>query len=76
MDDFVEVGLVDELDDGNMMMSTIEEREILVARVGNNFYSADNRCPHMGKIYRAAHLKELLLLVQDIIVCLILKTAM
>ncbi len=48
MDDFVEVGLVDELDDGNMMMSTIEEREILVARVGNNFYSADNRCPHMG----------------------------
>jgi 3-phenylpropionate/trans-cinnamate dioxygenase ferredoxin subunit len=48
MDDFVDVGLVDELDDGNMMMTTIEGREILVARVGDNFYSADNRCPHMG----------------------------
>jgi len=48
MDDFVEVAMVDELDDGNMMMFSADDHEILVARVGDNYYSADNRCPHMG----------------------------
>jgi len=46
MDDFVEVAMVDELDDGNMMMFSADDHEILVARVGDNYYSADNRCPH------------------------------
>ena len=48
MDDLVEVANVDELDNGNMMMFNIDDREILIARVGDNYYSADNRCPHMG----------------------------
>ena len=48
MNDFVEVAMVDELDDGNMMLFSVDDREILIARVGNNYYSADNRCPHMG----------------------------
>lgn len=48
MGDFVEVARVEELDDGNMIMFSIEEQEVLVARVGDNFYCADNRCPHMG----------------------------
>ncbi|MBZ2164877.1 Rieske (2Fe-2S) protein [Methanobacterium spitsbergense] len=48
MVEFVEVALVDELDDGNMLMSNINGQEILVARVGDNYYGADNRCPHMG----------------------------
>ncbi len=48
MDNYVEVGNVNELDDGNMMMIEIEGREILVARIGEKFYSADNKCPHMG----------------------------
>jgi len=26
----------------------IEGREILLARVGDRYYAADNRCPHMG----------------------------
>lgn len=45
---FVEIATSDELTDGSMKMATIEGREILLARVENNYYSADNRCPHMG----------------------------
>jgi len=45
---FVEVARVDELEEGSMIMFTIEEHELMIARVGNNFYCVDNRCPHMG----------------------------
>ena len=48
MDDFVEIANVNELDDGNMMMLDVKGKEILVARVKDNYYSVDNRCPHMG----------------------------
>ena len=76
-DDLVEVANVDELDNGNMMMFNIDDREILIARVGDNYYSADNRCPHMGgAIYPVENLMGLLLYVQDTIVNLILPTAM
>jgi 3-phenylpropionate/trans-cinnamate dioxygenase ferredoxin subunit len=29
-------------------MVTVEGREILLSKVGDNYYSADNSCPHMG----------------------------
>jgi 3-phenylpropionate/trans-cinnamate dioxygenase ferredoxin component len=45
---FVEIATTDELMDGNMKMTSVSGREILLARVGNNYYSTDNRCPHMG----------------------------
>ena len=48
MDDFIEVGKTDEIPDNSMKMYNVEEREILVAKVGDKFYSADNKCPHMG----------------------------
>lgn len=32
----------------NWMMLYVKGQEILVARVGDNYYSVDNRCPHMG----------------------------
>jgi 3-phenylpropionate/trans-cinnamate dioxygenase ferredoxin subunit len=48
MADFVEIANVGELDDGTMMRLTIKENEILVARVGDKYFCADNRCPHMG----------------------------
>jgi 3-phenylpropionate/trans-cinnamate dioxygenase ferredoxin subunit len=48
MADFVEVANVGELDDSTMIRLTINENEILVARIGDNYYCADNRCPHMG----------------------------
>lgn len=45
---FVEVAKKDELLDGNMKMAEVNGHEILLARVGENYYSAQNRCPHMG----------------------------
>lgn len=45
---FIEIATSDELMDGNMKMAKINGHEILLARVGDNYYSADNRCPHMG----------------------------
>ena len=45
---FVEIATTDELMDGNMKMTSVSGREILLARVGDNYYGADNRCPHMG----------------------------
>lgn len=45
---FVEIATINELADGNMKMAKVSGREILLARVGDNYYSTDNRCPHMG----------------------------
>jgi 3-phenylpropionate/trans-cinnamate dioxygenase ferredoxin component len=48
MSDLVEIATIDELTDGNMKMTTVEGHEIMLARVGDEFYATDNRCPHMG----------------------------
>lgn len=45
---FVEVATTDELRDISMIMAKVNGHEILLARVDDNYYSADNRCPHMG----------------------------
>ncbi|MBA7474922.1 Ferredoxin CarAc [subsurface metagenome] len=47
MSKFVEVGKIAELEDGNMKEIVAEGHEILIARVGDNYYAASNRCPHM-----------------------------
>ena len=48
MSKLVTVGKSGELADGAMKHAPTEKREVLVARVGDNFYVADNRCPHMS----------------------------
>lgn len=45
---FVEMANVDELKDGTMKMVIIDGHEFMLARVGDNYYCTDNRCPHMG----------------------------
>ena len=44
----MEVGKTSELEDGAMREVLAQGREILLARVGDKYYAADNRCPHMG----------------------------
>jgi 3-phenylpropionate/trans-cinnamate dioxygenase ferredoxin component len=44
----VEIGKVGELKPGEMKMFLVRGREILLARVDDNYYAANNRCPHMG----------------------------
>jgi len=44
----VEVGKSGELSEGTMKEVVAEGRKILLAKVGDRYYAADNRCPHMG----------------------------
>jgi 3-phenylpropionate/trans-cinnamate dioxygenase ferredoxin subunit len=47
MSKFIEVSKIEELRSGTMKAVIVEGREILLARVGDNYYATDNRCPHM-----------------------------
>lgn len=44
----MEVGKTGELEDGTMKAVLAQGREILLARVSDKYYAADNRCPHLG----------------------------
>ncbi len=48
MGEFVEVSRVGELTDGVMKAVNAAGREIFLARVGDKYYAANNRCPHLG----------------------------
>ena len=48
MGNLVELGKTSELEDGTMKEVLAQGREILLARVADKYYAADNRCPHMG----------------------------
>jgi len=48
MGDLVEVGKTSELKDVTMKAVSVSGREILLSRVGDKYYAADNHCPHMG----------------------------
>jgi 3-phenylpropionate/trans-cinnamate dioxygenase ferredoxin subunit len=48
MANLAKVGKINELEDGAMKHAPTEKGEVLVARVGDKYYVADNRCPHMG----------------------------
>ena len=47
MGEFVEVLKIDELKSGVMKAVNVEEHEVLLAKVGDEYYAANNRCPHM-----------------------------
>lgn len=44
----VDVGAAGDLAAGTMKAVTVEGRELLLARVGDGYFAADGRCPHMG----------------------------
>jgi len=48
MGDLVQAGKTDELADGTMKEVLVQGRGIIIARIGDEYYAADNRCPHMG----------------------------
>ncbi len=48
MAELVEISKIDELKDGAMKAVSAAGREIILARAGDKYYAADNRCPHMG----------------------------
>jgi 3-phenylpropionate/trans-cinnamate dioxygenase ferredoxin subunit len=48
MSDYKELLKAEDLKNGQMKAYTIGQREVLIARVSDQFYAADNRCPHFG----------------------------
>jgi 3-phenylpropionate/trans-cinnamate dioxygenase ferredoxin subunit len=50
MGNFIPVAKSGELADGTMKEVTVQGRPILLAKVGDRYYAADGRCPHMGGV--------------------------
>jgi 3-phenylpropionate/trans-cinnamate dioxygenase ferredoxin component len=48
MGDFCEIARAGDLADGEMKKAFAGGRELLLARAGGRYYSADNRCPHLN----------------------------
>ncbi len=46
--DFVNVASVDDVPEGKMKMITVNDKEILIAKVEGNFYAIGNKCTHRG----------------------------
>jgi len=45
---WVDVGAAVEFGEGTMRAVTVEGSELLVVRLGDTYYAAAGRCPHMG----------------------------
>jgi 3-phenylpropionate/trans-cinnamate dioxygenase ferredoxin component len=48
MANYIKAGAVNDLKDGEKRMVTLEGHEIMLARVGGNYYAIANRCAHLG----------------------------
>ena len=48
MSEWVAAGKSSELADGGMKVVDVRGHQILLARAGEQYLAADNRCPHMG----------------------------
>lgn len=48
MSKFIQLGKSSEFQDKTLKEVTVQGREILLARIGDKYYAANNRCPHMG----------------------------
>lgn len=47
MSEYVEVSAAGELEPGAMKAVDVEGKKVLLARVGDDYYAADNVCPHL-----------------------------
>ena len=48
MSDKIEVGRSREFEDGTMKEVLVRGRAVLLARISDRYFAANNRCPHMG----------------------------
>ena len=46
--DFIVAAKTDQLNDRKMISVAVQGKEVLIARVQDKYYAADNICPHMG----------------------------
>lgn len=45
---YVKVAQVSDLEPEHKAKISYEEREILLTKIGDQYYAVDNKCPHMG----------------------------
>ena len=57
MADFIEVGKINDLNDGMMKRVYMDGKDILLARVSGKYYAAAGRCPHMKGMLANGKLK-------------------
>ncbi|MDY6834729.1 MAG: Rieske (2Fe-2S) protein [Chloroflexota bacterium] len=48
MSSWVKVSAISELSDGALKEISLEGHSLLLARIGDQFFATDNKCPHMG----------------------------
>jgi len=48
MGEFIEVAGADAVKDGGMIKVNAAGKDLLLARAGDRYYAADDRCPHLG----------------------------
>jgi 3-phenylpropionate/trans-cinnamate dioxygenase ferredoxin component len=48
MNDYMEIGTINDLENGEMKKVQVDGKDFLVVRRDDMYYCADNRCPHMG----------------------------
>jgi 3-phenylpropionate/trans-cinnamate dioxygenase ferredoxin subunit len=48
MADIIEVTGANKIKNGQMKMFHVGNKEIVIAKVNDRYYAANNRCPHMG----------------------------
>jgi 3-phenylpropionate/trans-cinnamate dioxygenase ferredoxin subunit len=48
VDKFIELTTIDGIETGGVKAASIDGHEMLVAHVGQEYFVADARCPHMG----------------------------
>lgn len=48
MGNYVEIARTSEFSDGDKKKLIVQGHEIMLARVGENYYAVNNRCPHLG----------------------------
>ena len=48
MADIIEVTGADKIKNGQMKKFNVGNKEIVIAKVNDRYYAANNRCPHMG----------------------------
>lgn len=45
---FIEVGTSGDLAEGTMKEVIVEGQRVLLAKIGDSYYAAEDRCPHLG----------------------------
>jgi nitrite reductase/ring-hydroxylating ferredoxin subunit len=48
MSEFAQLGKTSDLAEGTMKEIMADGRSLLIARIGETYYAADNKCPHFG----------------------------